>query len=281
LVVFLPLVSRAQDSVSFTSNPLVDFTVEANNNAFLGYSGSLVLSDVNNVGISNIQVKVSISPDPVTNPSPSSGQVIGTYYGSSDIFSTDIICAASDCGFSTSQYGGSFIPGHTYYLIFSVLPINATTGSFTGQTLVVQATVPGGNPNNGGGSSTTTPPCDNPAADGSCPQTPDFDPNYVVTPLSNPLGTNFDIINFLDQLFTNFVKIAFPFLVLFMVYSGFLFVEARGNEQKLAAAKQNLFYVVVGALIVFSSWTIAHAIKGTVNQLSYATKVLTDIINLV
>ncbi|WP_230687680.1 hypothetical protein, partial [Streptococcus pneumoniae] len=70
-----------------------------------------------------------------------------------------------------------------------------------------------------------------------------------------------DIIAFLQKLFRTVVKIALPFLVLFAVYSGFMFVEARGNVEKLEEARKNFFYVIIGALIIFASWTIATVIK--------------------
>ena len=66
-------------------------------------------------------------------------------------------------------------------------------------------------------------------------------PNPIVftTSIANPLGEDMDILDFLKRLFVNMVKIAFPFLVLFMMYAGFMFIEARGNEEKLKKAKKN------------------------------------------
>jgi preprotein translocase subunit YajC len=74
------------------------------------------------------------------------------------------------------------------------------------------------------------------------------------------------------------VKIAFPFLVLFMMYAGFMFIEARGNEEKLKKAKKNFLYVVLGALLVLGAWTIASVIKGTVDEIAEPT-VFIEIIN--
>ncbi len=77
------------------------------------------------------------------------------------------------------------------------------------------------------------------------------------------------------------VKIALPFLILFAVYSGFMFVEARGNTEKLETARKNFMYVIIGALIIFASWTIATVIKGTVDNISTMNDVLNEIIKLV
>ncbi len=115
---------------------------------------------------------------------------------------------------------------------------------------------------------------------------PGFNDNFVLTSsLSNPLGdgpeADIDIIAFLQRLFRSMVKIALPFLILFAVYSGFMFVEARGNTEKLETARKNFMYVIIGALIIFASWTIATVIKGTVDNISTMNDVLNEIIKLV
>ncbi len=95
--------------------------------------------------------------------------------------------------------------------------------------------------------------------------------------INNPLGQDFDILDFLEKLFKNFVKIALPFLVLFTVYSGLLFVMARGNEEKLKEAKEHFLYVIIGATIVLGSWTLAKLLAGTVEQFeafNFAMKLL-------
>ena len=108
-------------------------------------------------------------------------------------------------------------------------------------------------------------------------------PNPIIfaTSIDNPLGEDMDIIDFLKRLFVNIVKIAFPFLVLFMMWSGFMFVEARGNEEKLKKAKKNFLYVVIGALLVLGAWTIATVLKGTVNEIANPVVLINFISNLV
>lgn len=110
-----------------------------------------------------------------------------------------------------------------------------------------------------------------------------FQVNYTITnPLTigNPAGANFDLLTFLQKLFSNFVKLALPFLIIFMVYSGFLFVEAQGNEEKLSKAKTNFKYVIIGAVLILGAWTIALILKGTVDQLQ-AFNMINNFINLV
>lgn len=111
----------------------------------------------------------------------------------------------------------------------------------------------------------------------------DYNQNFSLTSsLQNPLGENgdIDIIAFLQKLFNVMVKIALPFLILFAIYSGFMFVEARGNTDKLEVAKKNFLYVIIGAFIIFGAWMIATVLKGTVDDIT-AMELINDIINLV
>lgn len=85
-------------------------------------------------------------------------------------------------------------------------------------------------------------------------------------PLQNPL--NFcSIPDFLAGALKALAIIALPIISLFIVISGFLFLTAQGNEQKLSKAKMNFLYVVIGALLILGAWIIATLIAGTVNQL--------------
>jgi hypothetical protein len=52
-----------------------------------------------------------------------------------------------------------------------------------------------------------------------------------------------------------------------VIYTGFLFVSAKGNPQKLTAARGALTGVLIGALIILGAYAIAQAIQDTVNKL--------------
>ena len=58
-----------------------------------------------------------------------------------------------------------------------------------------------------------------------------------------------------------------PIIVLAIIYSGFLFVAAQGNSEKLGEAKKALLYTLVGAAILLGSLAIAELIKNTVLSL--------------
>ncbi|OGG67129.1 hypothetical protein A3C21_02040 [Candidatus Kaiserbacteria bacterium RIFCSPHIGHO2_02_FULL_59_21] len=87
--------------------------------------------------------------------------------------------------------------------------------------------------------------------------------------LKNPLNSNFSSIPaFIAGALKALAMIALPIITLFLVISGFYFITAQGNQQKLETAKKNFFYVVIGALLILGAWIIATLIAGTVNQLT-------------
>lgn len=53
-------------------------------------------------------------------------------------------------------------------------------------------------------------------------------------------------------------------VVLMVIYAGFLFVTAQGNENKITDAKRAFTYAVIGALILLGAWVIANVIKETI-----------------
>lgn len=63
------------------------------------------------------------------------------------------------------------------------------------------------------------------------------------------------------------VMVALPIISLFIVYTGFLFVLARGRPKELATAKRAFFYVMIGAVLILAAWLIANLIGNTVSQL--------------
>jgi len=55
--------------------------------------------------------------------------------------------------------------------------------------------------------------------------------------------------------------------VLFIIYSGFLFVTAQGNEIKLAKAKEVFLWTVVGTAVLLGASVIATIISGTIDSI--------------
>ncbi len=84
--------------------------------------------------------------------------------------------------------------------------------------------------------------------------------------IPNPLkfGT---VPEFIAAALQAMVMISLPILTIFIVYSGFLFVSARGNSSQLEKAKSNFLYVIIGSILILGAWVIATLIGGTVTQL--------------
>lgn len=100
--------------------------------------------------------------------------------------------------------------------------------------------------------------------------------NLEPTPLlQNPLGqlggSGADIDSLEDlivRILEIIVQIGIPVIALFIIYSGFLFVAAQGNPQKLKQAKNTLLYTLIGAAVILASTVIAKAISGTIADLA-------------
>lgn len=85
--------------------------------------------------------------------------------------------------------------------------------------------------------------------------------------LNNILSPSLSTVpGFLSAALSALVKISLPIITVFIVYSGFLFVTARGNASKLEQARMNFFYVIIGALLVLGAWIFANIIGGTVSN---------------
>lgn len=86
--------------------------------------------------------------------------------------------------------------------------------------------------------------------------------------LENPLGSgNNNLIDFATSIVDALVTILLPIAALMLVYSGFLFVKARGNPTEIGKAKDALFYTIIGIAIILSLSVIAQVIKGTIDAL--------------
>lgn len=83
---------------------------------------------------------------------------------------------------------------------------------------------------------------------------------------NNPLTVD-SVPDFISKALKVMVMVALPIISLFIVYSGFMFVIARGNESMLSEAKKNFFYVIIGAILILGAWVIATLIGGTISQL--------------
>lgn len=98
-------------------------------------------------------------------------------------------------------------------------------------------------------------------------------PVFAGQGLENPLaarGIN-DMTGLLRVVLSAFMAIMFPITVLFIVYTGFLFVTSQGNPAKILEARRYLIYTVIGALLILGSYALSTAIRATVNNIAPGT----------
>ncbi len=80
--------------------------------------------------------------------------------------------------------------------------------------------------------------------------------------LTNPLaGTIDDIPQLFQKIIYIVIKIGIPLVAIAILYSGFLFVTARGRDEQLKTAKNVLLFAVIGGLLLLASWLVAEAIR--------------------
>ena len=85
--------------------------------------------------------------------------------------------------------------------------------------------------------------------------------------LSNPLPNFPTVAKFVEGVLKAVVYVALPIIALFIVYAGFKYVFAQGNESKITEAHNNFKYVLIGALLILGAWVLATLIGNTVTQL--------------
>ncbi len=85
----------------------------------------------------------------------------------------------------------------------------------------------------------------------------------------NPLGPNGpqDIPTLLNKILDALMLFLVPIVVLFIIYAGFLFVMAQGNDLKLTKAKSVLGWTLVGAAILLGAKIITTVLSSTVTNI--------------
>ncbi len=104
-------------------------------------------------------------------------------------------------------------------------------------------------------------------------------PGGVNAPIEVPADTGGILQNYLKsgidsipQLISYILKLAamigLPIVVLFIMWAGFMYVTARGDQAKIRRAHDAFLYSMVGAALVLGAAVIAAAIQGTISNLS-------------
>lgn len=74
-------------------------------------------------------------------------------------------------------------------------------------------------------------------------------------------------MDFVQAILAVVLKIGIPVAAIFIIYSGFLFIKAQGNEAELTKAKSAFTYAIIGTAILLGSWLLAEGISATINSL--------------
>lgn len=82
----------------------------------------------------------------------------------------------------------------------------------------------------------------------------------------NPIAQT-DIYGLIKAILDFVVKIGAVVVVFYMIYAGFQFVTAQGNEDKISTAKKSFMWTVIGALILLGAMTLSGVVCNTANQL--------------
>jgi hypothetical protein len=89
----------------------------------------------------------------------------------------------------------------------------------------------------------------------------------ITSQIQNPLGPGTGVMDFLKSLVGIIIRAGIPLVILALIYSGFLFVEAQGNPNKLITAKKTLLWTVVGSAVLLGAWTIVTILVNTVGAI--------------
>lgn len=84
--------------------------------------------------------------------------------------------------------------------------------------------------------------------------------SYGVT---NPLGKDATFCSLAEKIISATLQIGAPIAVLLIVLTGFGFVAARGNPEKLKKARENFTYTLAGIAVFFCAWAITKVVIGT------------------
>lgn len=89
--------------------------------------------------------------------------------------------------------------------------------------------------------------------------------------IENPLkcGQNCTINDLLKTLVNEILlPIASIIAVLSFIYSGFMYVMAKGNENEIKRAHRALLYSAIGTAILLGAWSIVNVVSNTVDKLT-------------
>lgn len=102
---------------------------------------------------------------------------------------------------------------------------------------------------------------------------PDTSGTNITTKIQNPLGEDGPktIPEFIEKIIRIVLVVGVPIAALAIIYTGFLFVAAQGNSEKLTVAKRSLLYTIIGTTLLLGAFVIGNAIGETVDDITSTT----------
>ncbi|MCI0542651.1 hypothetical protein L0Y69_02800 [bacterium] len=83
--------------------------------------------------------------------------------------------------------------------------------------------------------------------------------------IGNPISFA-DLFVYLTWLLGIVIKVGIVAIAVYVVFSGFKFIKAQGNEKELSVAKEAAVGAIIGAAIILGGFAIASLLRGTVEQ---------------
>ncbi len=100
------------------------------------------------------------------------------------------------------------------------------------------------------------------------PSTNSGSPTVIPINIPNPTNAGSDLMSVLRALLEKVVMpVAAVLVVMYIIYSGFLFVKAQGKPADLETAKKNLLWALIGAGILLGAVGISAVVERTVKSL--------------
>lgn len=84
--------------------------------------------------------------------------------------------------------------------------------------------------------------------------------------ITNPLKAD-NITELFEAIIDILLVFAIPLIVFFIIYAGFLYVTARGNESTISKAHMALLYALIGGVLILGAKVLIEVIGGTVDAL--------------
>jgi len=90
---------------------------------------------------------------------------------------------------------------------------------------------------------------------------------YMEIEVENPISIN-SVPDLIQTILEGLIKIGIPLLVVMIVYSGWLYLFARGDPGKIKTAHEMFKYTLLGGAILLAAWAIAQLIHSTLLDLT-------------